>query len=436
MNFCYRPVITLLLLPLAWTLALAGTVCAATFNLESNEKLTWYRGNMHTHSHWSDGDDYLGMIALWYRKHDYQFLVFTDHNILATTNRWINVKQSKGEATAYGKLKVQFPRVVEERISESGELEVRLRRFDEVSKQFNDPGKYLLIQGEEISDSFEKTPIHINISNIAELIPPMTGTGVFETIQSNVRAAVAQRERTGQPMLVHLNHPNFGYGITAEDLMRVVGEHFFEVYNGHPAVRNTGDKLHAGTERMWDIILTWRLVELNLPLMYGLAVDDSHAYHSIPSRHSNPGRGWVEVLADELTPKALIKSLEAGSFYSSSGVALKKVQANEQSISVEVDPVEGETYTIEFIGTCRDFDRKSEPVLDESGQEVRTTRRYSADIGETLKVVIGNQAQYQFQGDEIYVRARITSSARHPNPSEPGDFTQAWCQPVRGPAAK
>ncbi len=110
-------------------------------------------------------------------------------------------------------------------------------------------------------------------------------------MQNNVNAVIAQRERTGVPIFVHLNHPNFHYAVTAEDLMRVRGENFFEVYNGHPGVNNSGDAEHASTERIWDIVLTLRLTELNLPLMYGLAVDDGHAYHNIPSRASEPGRG-------------------------------------------------------------------------------------------------------------------------------------------------
>jgi len=250
---------------------------AETMVLSADAEKSWYRGNMHTHSHWSDGNDYLEMIALWYQKHDYNFLVFTDHNILADTDYWVQVKKSKGGAEAYGKLKVQFPRLVEERISDDGNLEVRLRKFDEVAKQFNDEGKYLLIQGEEISNFSGTTPVHVNVSNIKELIQPILGTAsVFEIIQKNVRSVIQQREKTGQPMLVHLNHPNFHYGVTAEDLMHVVGERFFEVYNGHPGVHNSGDKHHASTERIWDIINTWRLVELGLPMMYGLATDDGH----------------------------------------------------------------------------------------------------------------------------------------------------------------
>jgi len=57
--------------------------------------------------------------------------------------------------------------------------------------------------------------------------------------------------------------------------------------------------------------------------MYGLACDDSHDYHGLPNREANPGRGWVEVLAKELTPAALIAALDSGQFYASSGVRLK-----------------------------------------------------------------------------------------------------------------
>jgi len=131
---------------------------AETVVLTADEEKNWYRGNMHTHSLWSDGNDYLEMIALWYQEHDYNFLVFTDHNILADSDYWIQVKKSKGGAEAYGKLKVQFPRLVEERIADDGNLEVRLRKFVEVAKQFNDDGKFLLVQGEEISNFAGTTP--------------------------------------------------------------------------------------------------------------------------------------------------------------------------------------------------------------------------------------------------------------------------------------
>lgn len=402
--------------------------------LKAGEGRKWYRGNLHTHSHWSDGDDYLEMIALWYRDQGYDFLSFTDHNVLANTERWVTVDKTKGGRKAYDKLKAQFPDWVEER-TRDGRLEVRLRTFEEVSEKISVPDEFLLIQGEEISDRFERYPIHMNLNNVVEAIPPMGGGSVYETLQNNVNAALAQRERTGQPMIIHLNHPNFGYAVTAEDLMKVQGEKFFEVYNGHPGVHNSGDHHHVSVERLWDVVLAHRLGILGLPVMYGLAVDDGHNYHNIPSRASEPGRGWVMVLADELTPESLIDALEAGRFYASSGVALRQVVTSPKRLMVEVDPQPGATYTIEFIGTRKGFNPVGQPIVDDNGKELHATHHYGDDIGTVLARHEGPSAEYVFEGDELYVRARITSSTRHPNPSEPGEFERAWTQPVVGPAA-
>ncbi|MDZ7649919.1 MAG: hypothetical protein U5K54_23825 [Cytophagales bacterium] len=75
-----------------------------------------------------------------------------------------------------------------------------------------------------------------------------------ETMQLSVDAVVQQRESTGVPMFPHINHPNFCWAITLEDMISLKGERFFEVYNGHQLVRNYGDSAHIGTEEMWDKI--------------------------------------------------------------------------------------------------------------------------------------------------------------------------------------
>src|SRR5580704_9646246 len=250
---------------------------AAPARLASDEKLHWYRGNLHTHSLWSDGDDYLETIGLWYKEHGYDFLCFTDHNVLpVSTSNWINVDRNGSGPKALRKLKSRFPNDWVQTRSIDGKLEVRLKTLAEVRPRLEEPGRFVLLQGEEISDSFGRAPIHLNASNVQQLVPPMHGGSVAETIQNDVNAVIAQRERTGKPILVHLNHPNFHYGITAEDLLKVHGDNFFEVYNGHPSVHNSGDQLHASTERIWDILLANRLGDLNLPVMYGLATDDGH----------------------------------------------------------------------------------------------------------------------------------------------------------------
>ncbi|MCY2963982.1 MAG: hypothetical protein NT069_10110, partial [Planctomycetota bacterium] len=376
------------------------------------------------------------MVAQWYRDQGYQFLSFTDHNTFLTGERWVDAATNKGGKKAYDKLKRKFPGDwVRERTTADGRTEVRLKTFSEINARVGQPGKFLLIQGEEVSDKFGGLPLHMNTTNNKELLPPMGGESVYEVIQRNTDALIAQRERTGDPMIIHLNHPNFGYAVRAEDLMRVRGENFFEVYNGHPGVNNKGENLRAGTDRIWDIVLTKRIAELKLPVLYGLAVDDGHAYHDLPNRDANPGRGWVMVLATELSTPALISSLERGAFYSTSGVSLQQVRSSARGLEIDIAPEPGVRYTIEFIGTKKDYPRDSEPMLDDAGKEIWTTRRYSEEIGQTLARFEGTSAKYEFERDDLYVRARITSSRKHPNPSVPGEFERAWSQPVVGPAA-
>lgn len=407
---------------------------ATAQTLQASGSLKWFKGNLHTHSLWSDGDEYPEMIALWYRDHGYDFLSFSDHNTLHTSERWTNVDKNKGKRPAYEKLKKQFTDIdwVEERTKDD-KTEVRLKRFAEVKQQIG-TDDFLLIQGEEITDKFKNFPIHMNATNIQTMLPPLGGDSVYQTMQNNVNAIAAQRQRTGEPIMIHLNHPNFGYGVTAEDLMRVRGENFFEVYNGHPGVKNSGDKQHASCERIWDIILTKRLAELNMSVMYGLATDDGHNYHKIPSRASEPGRGWVEVLSESLDPGALVTAMEAGRFYSSSGVELLSVTSSNAGLSVQVKPQDGVNYTISFVGTKRGYDAKSTP-LEKDGKPIRGTRLYSDDIGEVFSTVEGETAEYKFAGNEIYVRATVVSDRKHPNPSEVGEVERAWVQPAVGPAA-
>ena len=410
-------------------------------DLTATDELAWRRGNMHTHSLWSDGDNYPEMIAAWYKERGYQFLVFTDHNTLLKNERWVEIDKTKGGRNAFEALKAAFPNewvTTRMREVEKGEEkkkenieEVRLKTFDEIFSKLAVPQKYLLIQGEEITDKFKNKPIHMCATNTQELLPPTGGDSVVDVMQRNIDSAVSRRERTGVKTLVHLNHPNFGYAITAEQLMQVVGENFFEVYNGHPTVYNTGDAIHASTERIWDIINTFRLSKLNLPVMFGLATDDGHNYFETqPGKGAQPGRGWVMVLTNKLDPDALVESLEAGQFYSSSGVTLESVTTHDGQMKVVAAPAEGVTYRIDFIGTRRSFNDQSSPASDDPIKADDLTRKYSDEIGMVLKSVDGPTAEYKFDGSELYVRAVVTSSRLHPNPSEAGEFERAWVQPI------
>jgi hypothetical protein len=429
----YRVKLPLLgVLVLGLIVALSQSHYLAEDPVPPNPPLRWFKGNLHTHSLWSDGNDFPEMIADWYRGHGYDFLALSDHNVLSEGIKWIDAgtPAKRGAIGALERYRARFGEEWVETREEEGKLQVRLKPLNEFRSLVEERGKFIMIQSEEITDNFNKLPVHINASNLRDVIKPQGGENIRETIRNNLLAVESQRQRTGRPMLAHLNHPNFGFAVTAEDMADVLEERFFEVYNGHPSVNHEGDDRHAGVERMWDIANTLRVAEMQSSPLYGLATDDSHNYFG--DRGASPGRGWVMVRARRLTPVAMIQALTDGDFYASSGVALADVRysAEERVLEVSVQPEGDETYTIDFIGTLEGYDSRREAVLDNDGQPLGVTYRYSDDVGRVLATHRAPWARYQLTGKEYYVRAVITSSKAPVNPALEDQRKQAWTQPV------
>lgn len=374
------------------------------------EQATWYKGNLHTHSYWSDGNDYPEMIMNWYKNHDYDFVALSDHNILAEGEKWIEVEKGsiRGETfqnylDAFGTDWVEFE-------EQKDRYRVRLKTLAEYRTLFEEEEEeeFLIIKSEEITDGFENKPVHVNATNIQQLIEPQGGNSVADVMQNNIDAVLEQREETGEPMFPHINHPNFGWAVTAEDLKELEGERFFEVYNGHPHVHNYGDSLRSGTEQMWDEVITHYLLH-GKPAMYGIAVDDAHHYQKFDSGNANPGRGWIQVKSRELTPDSLIAAMERGDFYASTGVRLKAVRFDGSTISISIDVEEEVSYTTQFIGTRKDSVGRT---------------------GVLFKTQEGPEVSYDLSGEELYVRAKIVSGKTKVNPYAEGEVEVAWTQPV------
>ena len=389
----------------------------------------WWKGNLHTHTFWSDGDDFPESVVAWYKDHGYHFLALSDHNVLSEGERWVDAeKHSNGRVVAaLPKYRGRFGPWVEEKTAGDRPM-VRLKPLSEFRSLFEHPGRFLMIQSEEITDKYDKLPVHLNATNLRELIKPQGGNSIVEVLQNNVNAVLEQRRRTGQPMFVHINHPNFGWGLKPEDLIGIKGEKFFEVYNGHSGVRNYGDKDHVSTERMWDIVLAARLTQPGGEILYGLGTDDAHNYHQFGVGKVNPGRGWVMVRARHLTAEAIVAAMERGDFYASTGVRLRDVGSNGRRVAVCIDPEPGLSYETEFIGTQRDT---AAAASDGSGKKADSETNQSMDgIGIVLARSSDLATCFEFTGRELYVRARVRSSRLHPNPYVAGDVETAWTQPM------
>jgi hypothetical protein len=399
----------------------------------------WFKGNTHTHSLWSDGNDFPEMICSWYREQGYQFLVLSDHNTLQRGEKWLSEAAIEKRRAALGpkvadKCRARFGADwVQTRPTADGKgTEIRLRQIDEYRPLLEQPNSFLLVQGEEVSAQFGKAPIHINAINTEKVIAPLKDLAdLRETLRANLKAIAAHAKATGKPVLAHLNHPNFRWALTADDLAHVVEDRFFEIYNGHPGIYYDGDpsRVDSAHERIWDIANTIRIAELGAAPLFGVATDDSHQYHG---GSNTPGRGWVMVRAEKLSADALVQSMQRGDFYASTGVSLETIDFNQNArrLSLRIAAEPGVHYRTEFRGTRRGYERATREVAAPKGDPQTTRLQHSSQIGELLATVEGEAPTYALTGDELYVRAIVIADKPMVNPPVPGHRQKAWTQPV------
>lgn len=297
----------------------------------------WFKGNLHTHTVNSDGDSTPDDVVRWYRERDYQFLVLTDHNYLTSV--------------------------------------------DGLNAVHGADDKFLVVKGEEVTDRFGDKPLHVNGLEVERLVTPTGGQSVLDVVQRMVDGIRAAR---GVPSI---NHPNFGWAISPDELGQLQRTRLFEVFNGHPTVNNLGGGGVPSLEETWDRILS------SGKMLYGIAVDDAH-YFKRPEDPTapRPGKGWVYVRSPRLEGRALVEALERGDFYSSTGVQMQTVDASTTALSLAVKTEPSSKYRIQFIGRQ----------------------------GRILSDVTTPTASYTFKGDEGYVRAKVLES----------NGKVAWIQPV------
>jgi hypothetical protein len=304
---------------------------------ETLDVSTFQKGNIHTHTTRSDGDRPPQDVYAWYRDHGYNFVALTDHNTLTDPALF---------------------RLLE-----------RKRRF-------------VLIPGEEVTMRGAGKQVHVNALCHKETI----GGHAFDTQREALAWAVRQVHAQGGVALV--NHPNWDWALTADDLPAARGAELLEIWSGHPYVHTLGDATRLSHEAIWDKELTAG------ERFAGVAVDDAHAYGPrAPETAARPGRAWIQVFAPEASREAICAALAAGRLYASIGPVLRRIHVTDRTYAVHpADP----SAEVEFVG-------KGGVVLQHG------------------KADRDGAARYELKGGEGYVRARITTA----------DGKHAWTQPSR-----
>ena len=396
----------------------------------------WYKGHTHMHSFWSDGDTFPELAIDWYRQHGYQFVCPSDHNVLQQGERWYAARHKTRPVTpAILELaRARFGTDWVETRGEGDQLEVRLKTHKKLKNRFDEPGKFLLIQAEEITGNWpeaaaapNKKPrrrqVHVNAINLVEPIQPQKGKTLVDTIRNDLIAVQAQAKKHGRTILAHLNHPSYlNYDIDAHTMAAVEELQFFEVCNNAFCCNSAGDAKNPSCERIWDVTNTLRLAKGWNPI-YGTASDDTHNYNEWGPSKANPGLGWIVVRAPELETDAILDAMLKGDFYASTGIKLKKLKYDpkQKTLTVAVDPIPSVKYRIEFIGSRRGVS------LESQGEP----KQYSHKMGEVFERHEATEATYRLKGDEMFVRATVRSNRALDYQSKTGIKTHtAWTQPV------
>ena len=158
----------------------------------------WFKGNVHTHTTASDGDETLDGVVADYDALGYDFVVITDHN-------------------------------------------------KAMKESYHDPRRdILVIPGSELTTERDGKPTHVNAINYIKDGLPQLRDGHAERLED-----LAYEARSNNGIAI-LNHPNWRESYNDTEMMQTQSARLFEIFNGHPGANNLGDKKRSSTENMWD----------------------------------------------------------------------------------------------------------------------------------------------------------------------------------------
>ena len=333
----------------------------------------WWRGQVHIHTNETEPANAIS----WYKYHGYNFAIITDLNY----------------ATPVEALK----------------------------SVYDAPGQFIVIKGIELHlDSNNKIYDTMGYGGRPEEIEEFRDSATYMIelpdelpVDTYNRQAKMIRNAGGIPSIAH---PNLTWALTVEDLLKTDPEliKHFEVRTSEPGMNDKGGGGHPSTEEIWDQVLSTGRI------MFCPAADDSHHFNHfgpktfwwgsrpVTQAPSLPGRTSVYVYAPELTSEAIISAIDNGEFY-----------------SVKHDltlPIEFVSYKVSNEGIYIE--------LSDQGKDIgwpvpggNTTLYNTYFIGRNGKVLKKDETlnpSYNFQGDELYVRARVECS----------DGAVAWTQPI------
>jgi hypothetical protein len=417
----------------------------------STTKRRWFKGNLHMHTQWSDGEPLAEWAIDWYKSHGYHFICPSDHNIFQADDlrfdgfKFENPPSDRapfeGETSLWKVISPApgWPKLTQAHVDETiekfgkdsvrtitvgGQTYVRMTPFSELEKKFAEPGKFLMIPGyEQTGGCYNEQQVHVNFINVREVFSYITAETPKEILEQTF--AKGREVYGGQDYLFMANHPLWRYyDYSPADLIALPQIRLFELNNNNITGGFDAHPQGWKPEKFWDVVNAYRAAH-DQPLLLGLGTDDRHSYRT-------PPKAWSVVRAANLCAEELLAAIAAGDFYASNGLDFEDIQFDGRTLSVKIDVQEEGPYRIVFLGTKKGYDPSSRIIDVEKGPRcpARKIDVYSGGIGVVLDSVEGTQGAYTLKPDDLYVRAKIVRAAEPPGldwQSQPA----AWTQPYK-----
>ena len=338
------------------------------YNPYKNKRTNKYKGQLHCHTTNSDGKWSVDKTMSKYSEAGYDFITITDHNFIT---------------------------------EEPTDLHGMVWIGNSLEDTNNVPGKQ-----------------HCNIIGAKSVVNKIDAYSNTNTVQSMVIDYVKK-----QNAILQYNHPDdVTVYVSNEDLDNMPdGISLIEIYNGSDGhslttIETTSELPYSGCQfnanyyceadgktyvnrnsdadsmvNVWDCNIIRPVVDTERGFthlldaghkVFGTATDDCHFISTF-------NYGWVQVFTDRRNKTAIMNGLLSGNFYASCGVELSSVFVEDGVYEINIE--DGENAVTTFYG-------------------------YGLEV---LKTCNGSKANYEFNGNEKYVRAVV----------EIGD-KKAWTQPV------
>ncbi len=259
-------------------------------------KRNWYRGNLHCHSTGSDGKLSPRRLAELYRENGYHFLAISEHDIYTDYSPFLNTAGF-----------ILLPA-----------LEASAVLLDSMDSEHRK--KVHHIQGILGSSHFSR---HVSAPAYAHR-EGHTPDIYLDSWEGADAADKLSLELRGRGLFPIYNHPVWSR-VDVEEVRRQVGICGIEIYN-----YNTENESGTGYQTLfWDALLR------DGRNIFGFATDDNHN----EGRFADSFGGAIWVNADALTQEDIMRNIEAGNFYSTSGPVIHDWKIERGEAVVRTSPV-------------------------------------------------------------------------------------------------